>query len=284
MLNIKNYLKRVSEGCRHSQIKDVDAIYLINLDQRPIRFQKCLDKLGRFGIKPLRVPAIYGWGLEKEEFQEIGLIFKPGMDSGHSKKYRAVLSPLTFREQPLDASCYGQACFHPRMTPGGIGCALSHLSALKDALDHEYQTIWILEDDIQIKDDPRQVTEYMDLLDKETQGDWDILYTDHRAYFEPFTPGTVWRPDLPNLQFESLFACEEIGSHFCRIGGRCQAHSMILKRDAIEKIYEFETSRGLFMPYDVEISFAASLKCFNLKNELIWAERGVSDTDQRHFL
>ncbi len=284
MAKIDQYLKRPEKALSASKINNIDAVYLINLDQRPDKLRSMRDKLAPFGVIPQRLPAIYGWGLSQDVLQDIGLQFQPGMNGGRDMVYKPCLRPLEPREVPLDASHYGRACFHPRTTPGAIGCMLSHLSLLQDALDQQAQTIWILEDDVTVQENPHLLSARIEDLDHLTGGEWDILYTDDRTWFEPFTPGTVWRPDL-SLNYEALYEHSPAGDRFFRIGGRCQAHSLIMRRSGMEKILAFLKERGMFMAYDVEIAFVPNIKMYSLREEIVWGGllTNTSDTDLRYF-
>lgn len=286
MSEIERYLRKPEKIENKEQVYGIDQIYLINLDQRPERLQEMREQLAPFSIFPSRLSAIHGWRLALSDLQQIGLQYRPGMDNGADKVYKPCLRPLELREIPLDETCYGKACFHPRFTPGAIGCALSHLSVIHDALSNGFKTIWILEDDARVVKNPHLLSHTIEKLDELTGKQWDALYTDDRAHFEAFTPGTVWRPDLPDLCYEPLYEYSPFGNEFMRIGGRCQAHSVILRESGMRKIYDFETKRGLFMPYDVEISFASDMLLYNLKDEIVWGGFGasrISDTDFDNF-
>jgi hypothetical protein len=282
MPKIDRYLKKPEKNETLTRLRNIDNSYLINLDQRPMKLQQARMQLDPFGISPNRLSAIYGWSLTPDDLQEIGLQFQPGMDTGEKKQYKAQLLPHVPRLEPLDATCYGRACFHPRLSPGAIGCTLSHLSVLQDAYDAGHQTIWILEDDVSVAQNPHLLSDRIEELDR-LDSNWDVLYTDDRSHFDAFTPGTVWRPDLPDLRYEPLYEYTPVGEEFIRIGGRCQTHSMILRRSGIEKILKFEKERGLFMAYDVEISFVPGIRFYNLKQEIVWGGIGGSDTDVKYF-
>lgn len=180
---------------------------------------------------------------------------------------------------------YGSAIFYPRMTHGAVGTALSHLSILQNAYDARAELIWILEDDITVNADPRCLSAYTEKLDGLVgKNGWDILYTDDLAYFEPFTPGTVWRPDVPSMNFDPLFERKELSQDFYQIGGRCQAHSLIMRRSGIRKILEFSKQHGIYLPYDVEIAFVPEIRFFNLKhNVVVGGTLDNSDTIRRYF-
>lgn len=56
---------------------------------------------------------------------------------------------------------------------GQLGCLLSHINVLKDAIDKKYENILILEDDIIISDSfNKRIHEIKELMDK----DWNIIY------------------------------------------------------------------------------------------------------------
>ena len=69
--------------------------------------------------------------------------------------------------------------FGPSNARGTIGIVLSHLSVLQDALDSGYDTIWVMEDDIQIIRNPRKLSKLIAKLDALVgKNGWDVLYTD----------------------------------------------------------------------------------------------------------
>ena len=78
--DITSYLTRIESKAEYkNDIKLVDFIYLINLDQRPEKLQNCLTQLVNYQISVHRFPAIYGWALTLETFNDLGLKFLPGM-------------------------------------------------------------------------------------------------------------------------------------------------------------------------------------------------------------
>ena len=262
-----------------STVKNIDCIYLINLDRRPEKLHRTLKQFAPYGIRPNRLPAIYGWTLPDDVFEDVGLKIQPGM------LWKGSIIMRQSSSTPMKEPRYGMAAFYPRMTHGAVGTALSHLSVLQNAYDAGYQTIWVLEDDVSVKSDPRNLSNYIEKLDALVGSDgWDILYTDDVTYFEPFTPGTVWRPDMAGIDYDPLYERTDRGEDFFKIGGRCQAHSMIMRRSAVQKILEFEKSRGIYLPYDVEIAFVPNMRFFNLKhNVVIGGTLANSDTIHRYF-
>jgi GR25 family glycosyltransferase involved in LPS biosynthesis len=262
-----------------SNVKNVDLIYLINLDQRPEKLERTLRQFSSYGIRPNRLSAVYGWSLTNGVFEDVGLKLAPGMNWKGSIYLRQNSVQRVF--QPS----YGSAIFYPRTTHGLVGCTLSHLSILQNAYEANAKSIWILEDDVTVKADPHSISNYMEKLDALVGNDgWDILYTDDLAYFEPFTPGTVWRPDMPSMNFDPLFERKQIGQDFNQIGGRCQTHSMIVRRSGIRKILEFAKQHGIYLPYDVEIAFVPDIRFFNLKhNIVVGGTLENSDTIRRYF-
>ena len=81
---------------------------------------------------------------------------------------------------PLDEmmSVPGRTYFAHHMSQGAIGCVLSHLSVLQDAIDSGYKTIWVMEDDVEVVQDPRTLSGLIAALDGSGKEKWDILFTD----------------------------------------------------------------------------------------------------------
>ena len=49
----------------------------------------------------------------------------------------------------------GEVYFSLALSRGAIGIILSHLSVLQDAYDAGYETIWVMEDDVEVLQMPR---------------------------------------------------------------------------------------------------------------------------------
>src|SRR5207237_6605093 len=73
----------------------------------------------------------------------------------------------------------GKTYFVHCMALGAIGCSLSHISVLQDAYDSGYETIWVMEDDVEVLDDPHRLSDLVSELDTLVGPDrWDVLFTD----------------------------------------------------------------------------------------------------------
>lgn len=137
-----NSLRSIELTTSQSGLSGIDCIYVINLDERPKRWEyakKCFDEQK---LTPNRVSAINGWTLSLEE--------RLRLTDGQAK--------------PLDG--------------GALGCLLTHVSIYKDAVKRGFETVWICEDDIAFKEKAEKIP---DLVKKLTalDPDWDILYTDY---------------------------------------------------------------------------------------------------------
>lgn len=284
MSGINKYFKLISRVEKTNQVDGIDAIYLINLDQRPEKYQHCLQQLSPYGIFPHRFSAIYGWDLSQEAFNEIGLKFLPPM--GFLFDRRVFFRPSSHQDpgEPLNESCYGRTCVNIFTIAGAIGCALSHLSCLQHGWNSGYKTIWILEDDIQVNHNPHYLTHFLHELDLEVgEGGWDILYTDNHHIFPP-REGKYFhfRPDRP--VFFHSFDNFPIGKDFIQINGRAELHSTIYRRSGIEKILNYFVQHGLFHPIDIEIYSIPNLRMYNLRHDIVGHGGSLlSDTRDRVF-
>jgi GR25 family glycosyltransferase involved in LPS biosynthesis len=278
--SLVRHLKLVENKTNVKQIGNIDYIYLINLDKRPEKLENCRQQLALYDIHPHRFPAIYGWDLSQDAFDDIAMEILPGMTFDRPVHFRPVAGGV--RGYLMNPAVIGRHCVHHTMAAGALGCALSHLSILVDALRSGYQTIWILEDDITVKENPVVLADLIDQLHHSAK-DWDVLYTDNDDHFVSETVrthmgGGNWgRPGIP-MTSDLVKYCA-VGSEFYQIGGRTQTHSMIIRRSGVEKILGYLLTEGIFRPYDLELAFIPGLKIYNLARDVVHGrDRTLSDT------
>jgi hypothetical protein len=176
---VVDHLKPALNKAESHTMRNIDFIYTINLDKRPEKWQWTNQQLQPFGISPYRFSAVNGWELTLETINDLGVKFQQGMKGGFLGT-----SYLDETFEPIHGMIgnEGQTYFCHCMSRGAIGCALSHLSIIKDALDSGYNTIWIMEDDIEIARDPRLLSDAITKLDYLVgKGNWDILFTDRNT-------------------------------------------------------------------------------------------------------
>lgn len=66
--SIFDFLKPALEKGANHKMRNIDFIYMINLDKRPEKFLATQSALKRYGIHPYRFSAVNGWELSKEAF------------------------------------------------------------------------------------------------------------------------------------------------------------------------------------------------------------------------
>jgi len=278
-----------------SPIKNIDFIYLINLDQRPEKLKKSQELLKPYKIHPHRFSAVYGAALPLETINNVGLKFMPGMNKGKVGVCFSSYEPngeAIAQYNLLNEDSYGKTVFFRRMTAGALGCTLSHLSVLQDAYDAGFETIWVMEDDIVIKQDPQKLSSLVKKLDDLVgkQG-WDILYTDTDAAdaslynkqqdFEKDLTADLWffeRPDMNLSDRSSLAKRCVLSEDFVKIGSRMRTHSMIIRRSGMKKILDFEKARHICIPYDHEIALVPNIEMFHLRYNVVTHD-GFSQSD-----
>ncbi|MGB7978578.1 MAG: glycosyltransferase family 25 protein [Chlamydiales bacterium] len=284
------HLRKIEKRIHATSIEGVDCTYLINLDERRDRLNECLQNLLPFGILPQRFPAIYGWRIPLEEYADLGVKFGPGMWPGKENALLAVPNRGFFFVQ-LSEAFYGQTFFSGWLTPGALGCTLSHLSVLQDALDAGYETIWVLEDDFVLIENPHLLSGKIEELDRLVGASgWDVLYTDSDYLFgvDPTQDLQAqlpmkWRPDRPDFDLKTLLGSTPVGDGFLKIGSRIGTHSMMIRRSGVEKILRFNKEHGIFMPYDHEIAFVPDIRLYALKQPIVGAHAKPSDTKNQYF-
>ncbi len=254
-------------------MRNVDFIYLINLDNHPEKLKACLNQLTPYGVHPYRFSAVNGLGLSLATINDLGLKVSNEMERGTLGIYYPLEGNFEFNYRLLTDD--NQTYFNYWMTRENIGKALSHISILQDALDSGYETIWVMEDDIQVVRDPREISELIDRLDQQVGKDnWDILFTDqdqqHQNGHYTTTFQTGQRPDYAPFAREIPFKLKEkIGSDFFRIGARSGSYSMVLRKSGIRKLLQYFHARQLFSPYDIEYAFPRGIRLYTVDKEVV---------------
>lgn len=268
---ILDHLKILNDKTAPIAIKNVDYIYMINLDQRPEKYARSAEQLALYGIVPYRFSAVNGWEMPFEVINDVGIKYSPWM------------------RQELMGTCYlpedngaprhevmhvnDQNYFCHCMSRGAIGIVMSHLSILKDAYDSGYETIWVMEDDIEIIQNPHLISERINDLDRLVGKDgWDFLFTDYdtknnRGEYVPCL-GCALRPNFspadPN-KFNTRFM---ISRDFRKVGARYGAYSMIVRRSGMKKMIDF-LKNGMFLPYDMEYTLPDNINMFTVLNDIV---------------
>lgn len=285
---VLDHLKPAAGKCNTHKIKNVDFIYVINLDQRPEKFQKTIDQLHPYGIFPYRFSAVNGWELTREEINDLGVSFAPGMIGG----YKSTVYPLD-SSKPWESEVinhYGQVYFGHCLSQGCIGCILSHLSCIKDAYDSGYNTIWVMEDDIKVIKNPNIIPELIEKLDHRVgEFGWDILFTDRdiRDSEGKYIPseGMAKRPNYNPKDKRRFYVKQDIDSTFRKIGSRFGAHSMIIRRSGMQKLLNFYEQYQLYHPYDIDYYLPEGINIFTVREDVVGnIPGGISDSKRPGYL
>ncbi len=268
-------------------MRNIDFIYMINLDERPEKFELTSFGLQLFGIHPYRFSAVNGWKLPFSTLEEIGVkkfaIENPNFYMG------SIFRKINEREyQTYEFIQSGKTYFSLGISRGAVGIVLSHLSVLKDAYDSKYQTIWVMEDDVEILSSPNEIPdliEKLDLIDPE----WDILFTD------PDTKDTLGRSVpcralafRPNFHIEPLSSFftkfYSVSPEFSRTGMRYGAYSMVIRHSGMKKILDYYNSYGVFLPYDMDFWLIPNLKMYSVNKEIVSHRAGsLSDNGRPNY-
>jgi GR25 family glycosyltransferase involved in LPS biosynthesis len=271
--DLQDHLKKAENKGEGHSYKNIDFIYIINLDQRPEKYKSCIDQLEPYGIIPYRFSAVNGWELSLEAINDVGLKFTPLMEGGFMGT--SYLKEGNFNPHHEVIGNFGQTYFCHCMARGTIGICLSHISILQDAWDSGYETIWVMEDDIEVLRDPRTLPKLIEELDMLVGKDqWDILFTDRdiRDQYGHHKP-TIWgakRPDYSVFESENNFAENlQIGPHFRKIGARYGATSMIIRRSGMKKLLQFFYAHSIFLPYDLDFIYPRKIKLYTVLEDII---------------
>ncbi len=266
-----DHMKKVEGKTSTHTMRNIDFIYMINLDERPEKFAQASGELNQYGIYPYRFSAVNGWKLSLETINDVGLKYRPGMTSLFATSF-----PLEAKGQASHGFMKeeGKAYFGHCLVPGTIGIVLSHLSILLDAFNSGYETIWVLEDDVVALKDPRILSELIDKLDETVGRDnWDVLFTDQNSrrpdgvYIPALGAGK--RPDmdcsLEERYSEKYTMNKEISEDFRKISARFGAYSMIIRRSGMEKLLRFYAEHKIYLPYDLDYYLPEGINRYSLQ-------------------
>jgi len=228
---------------KRSSIKGIDCIYLINLERRPDRLERVDKILKKYGIEYTLVPAVDGKNLFPYNSSQYKKIFK--------------------LKQGLKRS-YGE------LNPGEIGCFLSHYIIYRDAYKNGYNTIWILEDDIEVKKGIKKMPFIIRSLN-ENIPNWEVFYTFNKISFS--------KKRLNGKPINSL-----IETFHNRLTG---TYSMVVSKLGINKIMKELSNNLISLPIDMTLNLLELIKAIPTENTIV-SHREVTgvekyDSDIRNY-
>ncbi|MES2200121.1 MAG: glycosyltransferase family 25 protein [Chlamydiota bacterium] len=275
LADLFDHMKKPEGKSSIHTMRNIDFIYMINLDERPEKFEQANSELNRYEIYPYRFSAVNGWKLSLETINDVGLKYRPGMTSLFATSF-----PLEAGGQASHGFMKeeGRAYFGHCLVPGTIGIVLSHLSILQDAFNSGYETIWVLEDDVIALKDPRVLSDLIEKLDATIGKDnWDVLFTDQnsRSPNGESIPamGAAKRPDmdcsLEERYSEKYTINKEVSEDFREISARFGAYSMIIRRSGIEKLLRFFAEHKIYLPYDLDYYLPEGMYKYALRYDVV---------------
>jgi GR25 family glycosyltransferase involved in LPS biosynthesis len=283
--DLKPFLKSAADKSGEHGIDGIDFVYMINLDERPEKFELAAGGLQFYGINPYRFSAVNGWKLPTSVLNAVGARFSYLQDQYMGHVYKEVDGQEYLHSEFLQDD--GEAYFVRGMAKGPIGIVLSHLSVLQDAYDSGFETIWVMEDDVEAVSDPREISGLIRKLDSLT--DWDILFTDTDTT-DPKGVKVPCRalPTRPNVFVPKLDVFMEkfypIGDEFSRTGMRYGAYSMIVRRTGMKKILDYYRRAGVFIPYDMDFWLCSDLKMVCVNRDIVCHRKGaLTDNHQPNY-
>lgn len=284
---IEKHFKPAPNKTAIHRMDHIDYVYMINLDKRPEKYARTMKALEPYGITPYRFSAVNGWELSFEAIDELGIVYEEGMPYGPiATVYRHVngkeYSSFEIMKEP------GVTYYCHCLSRGAIGCLLSHVSILQDAYDSDYQTIWIMEDDIKVVSNPNELSGIVTDLNH-LAPNWDVLFTDNEikgGNCEP-VPCLMIRPrPLVHLQPLSYYLQRTPLNHeLTKIGMRFGSASMIISRSGIEKLLNYFKTYKVYFPYDIDYFFVPGINLYACNRDIVTnTSGGESDNGSPTYL
>lgn len=244
---IENFLMEIELQYFDSGLDQVDCIYVINLEHRPKKWLATKSVLNSYGIFPNRVNAVNGWMLTDQEKQ--------------------ILTNM----------------YPSRLRGGQIGCILSHVSTMQHAFKNGYEVVWICEDDIEVCENPHQLSALIAKL-SEIDPEWDVLFTDSDSKNSSGTSipslGSDFRPDFPHRDLIYYTKTEIINQDLIRKNQRFGSYSYIVSKRGVGKILRHFMDNYLWTAYDIDIHYIQGIRQYCVRRDLVsinW--KSPSDTE-----
>lgn len=283
---IEHYFRSAENKCRDHKMAGIDFIYVINLDERPEKYEKTVSALKPYEIFPYRFSAVNGWKLSFEALDDLGVNYIPGTPHGPIASVfrhvdgKEVMSFEIMREEGVAYYCHS-------LSRGAIGCILSHLSVLQDAYDSGYQTIWVMEDDIRVVSDPHEISSLISTLDTLVPN-WDVFFSDPETKGSDGKPvycgGIRPRPNFPYQSLEYYRQRQAVNGDIVKLGLRFGAYSMIVRRSGMKKILDHFKTYKLYFPYDIEYIFPTDIKLYSCTRDIVTTTAGgISDNGNPNY-
>lgn len=266
---LADHFKKIPQKPEIQSIEKVDYIYVINLDKRPEKFEGCQVQLAPYNVEPFRFSAVNGWELTLQDIEDVGVVFESWMQQGIWGTFYRIDTP---EHEVMNVE--GKAYFSHCMSRGAIGICLSHLSVLQDAYDSGYETIWVMEDDIEIIRNPHLISSTITQLDSVVGKEgWDILFTDQDTKNSKgeYVPCFAYahRPNFVSANPYGYALRQYVGFDLRQIGARYGAYSMIVRRSGMKKILDFFKEYKIFLPYDIDFNQIPNIKMFTVFNDIV---------------
>lgn len=237
-----------------SGVEGIDAIYVINLNRRTDRWAHITRLLDTYGLHAQRVSACDGEKLSESTIKEL---VGPYLDSCLLRRH-----------------------------PGAVGCLISHISVVYDASCRGFNCIWVLEDDVVIKEELIKINEHLFCLSS-IDPEWDIFYTDpdfRKDETQTLFP-LIPPPSHPDGEAVSTAARQkrkvrQAGNTLDRVYYRYGTHSMIISDRGIKKIVDYFLYSHLYTPIDIDIHVIPGIREYCPLNPIVTNGFGFS-TDIR---
>lgn len=283
---LEQHFKIPSDKSGPYQMRNIDFIYMINLDERPEKYDHSIDELAPFGISPYRFSAVNGWELSLEDVNQVGVKYERWMRQGLMGTCYLPEDSGQPHHEVMQVS--GRNYFCHCMARGAIGIALSHLSILKDAYDSGYEIIWVMEDDVEVIKDPHLLSDLIDKLDLLVGREgWDFLFTDldTKGQNGAYVPclGYALRPNFNPFNPHKFNERVDVSPDFRRVGARYGAYSVIVTRSGMEKMLDF-TKNGIFLPYDMEYTLPDDIRLYTVREDVVSTQpQALSDNGAPNY-
>jgi GR25 family glycosyltransferase involved in LPS biosynthesis len=222
----------------------IDKIYIINLKKNYLRKYICIHQLNKFNITNYKIIE--------------------AIDS-NKYNYKSIYNNIIKNMTPSFVN------FNFRI--GALGCLLSHIECIKDAIKNDYKQIIILEDDFLLKNDfLNEFNCFFNRLNS-THNNWDLVYLGKKQGNEK---DKIENNPLIYLNKE-YHNVVDINEFIYRPNYKTWGtHALMIKNTIFNEILSYETN--IVGPIDLlMMSSYDKFNFYSIKNDLIISDESESD-------
>jgi GR25 family glycosyltransferase involved in LPS biosynthesis len=274
--SFEDCFKKAKHKRDNHSILGIDMIYVINSKKNLKIFRQIKKDFSDYDVVPYRFDAVNPKAMSYKTLSTLGVkMINTRSDFAALRLKKGWFHP-SLKASIMDDGA--RTYFSPIMTFKKIARNLDYLSVIYDGYKNNKHCIWVMEDNVQVNQDPSVLTSRLTQLDKADPA-WDILYTDVQAKLETgsheddLEAFNLNRPDISFGDIQQYINRDQPIGDFSGIGLRSGAYSFILSRHGMKVILDYYHTYHFFVPFDKEILLIPGIHVYGLMDAVVTNDR-----------